>query len=535
MNAMDEQQHQNIPASIGDGGVNDNNTNNNNINDVDETQNMNNFREQHLNKFASLFSSARAEGSDEAVVGVHHDIEMSACFSKSHLRAAQQQQKVAGEGFSNNMPVPPSISSSSLSMHTKNGQQPQVIDNNNKNKLLEIASLNMSTPFYTTPDTIVTTATTVLKNVVSTMEELVDSRLRSTVSQLVKRSETPAPCLKLLSPSRKPIQIATVITRFVSPDQQDCENMGSNFTSSVSADDMLSIPLQFKAVIDIKVFGEMSTIEIVAPVNMTAKFDTADDGLFTAIDICFDSQTLLQNMIGQARLIVKMAVTKAATLSVQIVKWQEKRLKRKQAASSMGLKSGSTHSLIGGGLESISSFDCSMNTALSKNAKHPSKGLLRNPSFGGDTAKLMRSNTNSVVRFQENCELRTIVPSGNNSSFPIQHPHQEDQGQGGNIHAGLFSWLQEDSMFLTEEKLHEKDIADAEAERERLAAPQPLRFWSTEDNNVDGGVRVRSPQGLANMTQTIFGNQPAGESPPLEEQNINGQYDNHRQKRMRMF
>ena len=52
-------------------------------------------------------------------------------------------------------------------MHTKNGQQPQVIngDISNRNKLLEIASLNMSTPFYTTPDTIVTTATTVLKNV----------------------------------------------------------------------------------------------------------------------------------------------------------------------------------------------------------------------------------------------------------------------------------------------------------------------------------------------------------------------------------
>jgi len=167
---MDEhhQQQNNMPVSICDG-VNNNNNNNNtntNNNDVDETQHISNFREQHLNKFASLFSSARAEGSDEAVVGVHHDIEMSACFSKSHLRATQQQQQqVAGESSSNN--IPPSISSSSLSMHTKNGQQPQVMDgdNKNRNKLMEIASLNMSTPFYTTPDTIVTTATTVLNNV----------------------------------------------------------------------------------------------------------------------------------------------------------------------------------------------------------------------------------------------------------------------------------------------------------------------------------------------------------------------------------
>jgi len=167
---MDEhhQQQNNMPVSICDGVNNNNNNTNTNNNDVDEIKNINNFREQHLNKFASLFSSARAEGSDEAVVGVHHDIEMSECFSKSHLRAAQQQQQVAGEGSNDNIPMtPPSISSSSLSMHTKNGKQPQVMegDNNNRNKLMEIASLNMSTPFYTTPDTIVTTATTVLNNV----------------------------------------------------------------------------------------------------------------------------------------------------------------------------------------------------------------------------------------------------------------------------------------------------------------------------------------------------------------------------------
>jgi hypothetical protein len=123
---------------------------------------INNFRQAHLTTFASLFSAARADGCDEAVVGIHHDVEMAACFSQSHLRAQQQQQQQNINPITPQIIAVPSISSSSLSMHSKgcsNGTSAH------KHSLMENASMNMAYPFYTTPDTITSTAKTQLQNV----------------------------------------------------------------------------------------------------------------------------------------------------------------------------------------------------------------------------------------------------------------------------------------------------------------------------------------------------------------------------------
>lgn len=133
-------------------------------------------RWSHLTKFAFLLSSARGEGSDEPVVGFNHDVEMAACFSSRHLAAGGGGGGGGGAmhaGGSMMMPVvtPPSISSSSLSMHQgKNGvggrqrQQSAIRPGSPKKSLLDAAALNMSTPFFTTPDTVSSTAKTVLKN-----------------------------------------------------------------------------------------------------------------------------------------------------------------------------------------------------------------------------------------------------------------------------------------------------------------------------------------------------------------------------------
>lgn len=109
------------------------------------------LRQTHLTKFAFLLSSARGEGSDEPVVGMHHDVEMAACFSQRHLGGSGN---VGGGWRGVAMPVtPPSISSSSLSMQSKNGHCLQAAGEK-KAGLMEMAAENMSTPFYTTPDTV---------------------------------------------------------------------------------------------------------------------------------------------------------------------------------------------------------------------------------------------------------------------------------------------------------------------------------------------------------------------------------------------
>lgn len=130
---------------------------------------------------------------------------------------------------------------------------------------------------------------------------------------------------------------------------------------------MLSIPLLFKAILDVKVFGEVNTVKLSAPVTMSGKFDS-QDGLLTAVDVSFDCVNLLQTMIGQARSIVKAAVTKAATLSIQIAEWSAKTKKKSVSCVSAGSGSlGNTapsimslHSLLGSttSISSMSSLDC---------------------------------------------------------------------------------------------------------------------------------------------------------------------------------
>jgi len=599
-------------AQLGSGNGNNNSSNHVNV--------YNDGRQTHLTKFAFLLSSARGEGSDEPVVGMHHDVEMAACFSERHLG---RNIAINGNNYSainnnnngvsgslkiencsifannnnfnnhwggNNMMrfTPPSISSSSLSMQSKNGQQQQQLAGMpmKKSALMEIAAMNMSTPFYTTPDTVSSTAKTILKNIVTTMEELMDSRLRSTVSQLVNKSGGIANSqllFRLLSPSRKPIQVATVITRFVVPDPTD-ENAAATANMNQSTGEiMLSIPLQFKAILDVKIFGVVSTVELCAPVSMSGQFDP-HDGLLTAVDISFDCARLLNTMIQQGRAVVKTAVTKAAALSVQIAEWHA----RKKASSLMRKEQGllnnngatttaqqsqrSLHSLLGsdvslstmgnsldGGGTLVSMFTSFPSVSHSNNNKggvpvKPTKGLLRESSrgpwrngqrnsnemrssqkfcnnanatfeFGGGTNSNMNTlaRTASRVQFQIPTTLKNSPANTPRMSFSttnsssssmlsqqqaqqqsLQQQQEQEQEElqsadNGNIHQGLFSWLQDDKMFLTEEKIQEQNAADAEAERKLREAPMPLRFFTAAEE-LGGGE-----SGLQMLSNLIFG------------------------------
>ena len=50
---------------------------------------------------------------------------------------------------------------------------------------------------------------------------------------------------------------------------------------------VLSIPLQFKVILDVKIFGVVSTVELCAPVSMSGQFDP-HDGLLTAVEADVD-------------------------------------------------------------------------------------------------------------------------------------------------------------------------------------------------------------------------------------------------------
>jgi hypothetical protein len=549
----------------------------------------------HLTKFAFLLSSARSEGSDvEPVVGFNHDIQMAACFSSSGRQC---------------------IASSSLSMHgTKatslqqgRGEEKEVT----KASLLDKAVLNMATPFFTTPTTATYTAKTILKNIVTTFETLIDSRLRSVTSQIVLKSQPSVTenkyskiLLLLLSPTLRPVRVATVITRFMiipPPEKNEngnCDELGILTTTttttttgerdSSSSVTELSIPLIFKAVLDIKVFGEVSTIELSCPVTISGTFDIHDTtaGLLTNVDIVFDTEHLLRHMIDHARLVVKLAVTKAAATSVNVIQLYNAKGEPKTtstlpisnktttATSTMSLNSLTTNSLFGSSvlLDTMTSLDpkalgslfssFSQQHQLQKRSGstvavekgESSYGLLTN---NNSTIQTIKKNSNSsspttstanatfdlkndtttttttainsrnistsTVRFQISkspspsttpitCNLTTcnedhVSSTSTCTTHPllVQQPHSHHQQQlvsiqpqsqcqqpqdggetsNGNVHAGLFSWLQNDSMFLTDNQIEEANIADAKRELARSLVPMPLRFFTANTDISD--------------------------------------------------
>ena len=421
------------------------------------------------------------------------------------------------------------------------------------------------------------------------MEELLDSRLRSTVSQLRNSLGNVASSqmlLRLLNPSRDPVRVATAITRFAVPDEREAE-----INSTIGSDgcELICIPLQFQAILDVKIFGAVSTVKIVTSVNMAGRFDSRD-GLLTAVNVSFDCISLLNTMVAQARSIVKTATTKATSLSMQIAQWHAK---KKEKAASVGMlvlertaasppredhahtaalggarkhSMMSLHSLQGHSLSHGSQTSLDLRSALSnfftsfsnsaqikahKQQRSASKGLLRSRSLhsrtkchqsegysspnnanetfdfgptvnvtgalGGSTAvatnvvrfQMSNGSASALSHLQNN---NRVVPNPLASSWSKnEHPQEAPRGPSppsqpqpppdtskGNIHAGLFSWLENDKIFLTDEKIREQNAADAESERIAAAAPQPLRFFTAADGLGQHGLEI--------VSNEIFGN-----------------------------
>jgi hypothetical protein len=146
-------------------------------------------------------------------------------------------------------------------IHGKSGRDFTV--NNSKGSLQQLAVLNMSSKFYTTPDSAFYTPKTILENIMTGMEELIESRLKGTLLQLVQKSAERGVqrhmnlLFRLISPSQNPLRITTVLTQFVSSEHVNRED---NVIDADSND--VKLNLEFKAILDVLIFGEVKSIEL---------------------------------------------------------------------------------------------------------------------------------------------------------------------------------------------------------------------------------------------------------------------------------
>lgn len=109
----------------------------------------------------------------------------------------------------------------------------------------------------------------------------------------------------------------------------------------------------------------------------------------------------------------------------------------------------------------------------------------------------LASSLSNTQQYQQQHQQHQVQQQASQESKTEAAPTQQENK--GNIHAGLFSWLQEDSMFLTDEKIQEQNVADAESERKLREAPMPLRFFTAAED-MGGGVN-----GLEMVSKSIFG------------------------------
>lgn len=214
--------------------------------------------------------------------------------------------------------------------------------------LQDAAALNLAAPLAADRDELEKVPARLLKNCSASFLKLVDSRLRSSVSALLRQiaklgtsddssgegagggglssSETGI-IVKLLSQG-DPIKVTTVVTSFrVLPTETQTRSVGENGRdgrSSVRQD--LTLPLIFEAVIDASALGKLVTVSLQAPGTITGSFPGgggSDDnngsgrsgGKLSHVKVTFDTLALLKSMMEQARSVVKKAVSRAATVA----------------------------------------------------------------------------------------------------------------------------------------------------------------------------------------------------------------------------
>ena len=97
------------------------------------------------------------------------------------------------------------------------------------------------------------------------MEELIESRLKSTLLQLVQKSTERGVerhmnlLFRLVCPSQSPLRITTILTQFVSSETMNSDN---NVVDTDTDNNQVKLNLEFKAVIDCTIFGEVITVEL---------------------------------------------------------------------------------------------------------------------------------------------------------------------------------------------------------------------------------------------------------------------------------
>ena len=172
----------------------------------------------------------------------------------------------------------------------------------------EYAALNLARPLALTRGELHAAPLTMLGNLIESFMSLVDSRKRSSLAALIRQSQEQKDAtltrvlVGLLACSNDPIAPSTVVTSF----------RGLQASERSGSDDMV-MPLVVETVVDLKIFGTLATISIVAPGTIQASF--GPDGMITKAEVVLDTLSFLQSIMKQARYVVRKAIALSSNMA----------------------------------------------------------------------------------------------------------------------------------------------------------------------------------------------------------------------------
>lgn len=186
------------------------------------------------------------------------------------------------------------------------------ISSSNGSSLEESAALNLAMTVDLRKADIGCAPMALLANLCDSFTSLIDSRLRSSIQALVRQAHQQKDAtltrvlVGLLACSQSPITASTVVTSFRT--LPACE---------ITPNCEVIMPLVMECVIDLKIFGNLETVTIVAP--GTIQTALANDLMILKAEIVLDTLSFLQSMMKQARSAVRKAVATASSIATNLL------------------------------------------------------------------------------------------------------------------------------------------------------------------------------------------------------------------------
>lgn len=389
-----------------------------------------------LSSFASLLSGAQTNGLDHTTTG------------KGNSPLSQFLSKNV-EFNPTNPHATNCISLPSLTLHNN------IRKCSTEMSLQDFASLNLAIPVCVSRKDVEFLPSRLLTNFSKSFKSLIDSRLRSSTTALMDQinklgntSVETSVLVQLLQ--QKPIVITAVVTSFrVLNDGNEVSAQPHPSGHGV----IRMCPLVFEAVVDAKILGSIVTVPIQSPGTITTGFNSVD-GLIDRIEVAFDTITLLQAMMKQARSIVKNAVKRAAVIAGSFranasPTSHQPVSQMVQSRISSGLPLASCSSL--NDVQAIQETGPKVNHTFPPNPFREEKRM--NP-FLPKISENVDNNTASVggfLQFSNIMTNQTILEEQSRAARSLPPPKKEETPAPPPKKIELFAWLKGDGMLLDED------------------------------------------------------------------------------------